>query len=278
MTMLDKLSYTGKRVVVTGAASGIGRSTAETLLDLGAEVYALDINATDSGSHYVPLNLMDPKSIDTAIDTVGGRINALFNCAGLGGGARPIDIVVCNFVGTRHLIENAVEYMDEGAAIVTVSSTGGAHWRSHVDAVASLIATPTFADGQAWAIAHAPQLDNAYGFSKEAVTLYTVLKAPQLAPAGIRINSVSPHATITPMWQEFVDHASDEHRALATSLQGRTAGPESQAYAMAFLNSDAAYHVNGTDLLVDGGFVAGMTPDIGSASLPAQSEEPQHMS
>jgi NAD(P)-dependent dehydrogenase (short-subunit alcohol dehydrogenase family) len=78
MTMEDPLGYDGAHVVVTGAASGMGRATAQILVDLGAEVTAIDINETDVGvARSMHVDLRDPRAITAAADAVEGPLDSV---------------------------------------------------------------------------------------------------------------------------------------------------------------------------------------------------------
>ena len=117
--------YAGKRVVVSGCTSGIGRATAQMLLELGAEVHGLDIRPSDLGlASFTPLDLRDPASIASAISAIDGRIDSLFNCAGIAPGPVPLDVMKVNFAGTRHLTDLVLDRMAAGGAIVNVASNG----------------------------------------------------------------------------------------------------------------------------------------------------------
>src|SRR5579864_7870501 len=102
--MTDFLGYKNKRVVVTGCFSGMGEATARLLLTLGAEVHGLDYKdcKLDLAS-FTHVDLRDPGSIDAAVDKIGGKIDALFNCAGLPQTFPALEVMKVNFVGTRHL-------------------------------------------------------------------------------------------------------------------------------------------------------------------------------
>ena len=82
---MDVLGYEGKRVIVTGAASGMGGATARVLVDLGAEVHTIDIKKPDVAglASFSECDLRDPEQIDSAVDRIGRVVNMLFNCAGL---------------------------------------------------------------------------------------------------------------------------------------------------------------------------------------------------
>ena len=105
--MEDVLGYRDASVVVTGAASGMGAATAQILVDLGAQVTAIDIKPTEVAvSRFVEVDLRDRAAIDDAVASIGEPVNNLFSCAGLPGPPfSELDTMLVNFVGARHLAE-----------------------------------------------------------------------------------------------------------------------------------------------------------------------------
>jgi NAD(P)-dependent dehydrogenase (short-subunit alcohol dehydrogenase family) len=83
--------FTGKRYVVTGAASGIGHAVAEQLLAAGAAVISLDRNTpTAAVPRHIEVDLANPRSIDAALEQLDGRFDGLINVAGIPGQRQPI--------------------------------------------------------------------------------------------------------------------------------------------------------------------------------------------
>ena len=122
---MDLLGYKNKRVVVSGCFSGMGEATARQLVEVGAEVHGFDFKESkvDMAS-FTLVDLRDPASIDAAVAGLGGRVDALFNCAGLPQTAPPMDVMKVNYIGTRYLTDQLLPLMPEGAAIASISSTG----------------------------------------------------------------------------------------------------------------------------------------------------------
>jgi NAD(P)-dependent dehydrogenase (short-subunit alcohol dehydrogenase family) len=252
--------YRGKRVVVTGSSSGIGAATASALVGLGAEVHgaARDTSVPGLASH-TDFDLSDPASVEAAVGSIGGPVDALFNCAGAVPMLDPLTIVKVNFLGTRLLTELVVELMGPGGAVVNVSSDAGHGWRRKHDLIAEFLREPTFDAGLAWFEANQEKAGQAYGFGKEALTVWTMQRSAVLIGRGIRINAVSPGAVQTPMLEAIEDAYSAAAIEPVAQPIGRRSSAEEQVGALLFLNSAAASYVNGVDLPVDGGFWAAQT-------------------
>src|SRR6478609_1647610 len=120
--MDDVLGYEGAAVVVTGAASGMGAAAAQILVDLGAEVTALDIRPTTVPvANFLEVDLRDREAIEATAAAIGGPIDALFSCAGLPGPPfSELDTMRVNFVGARHLAQQLVPKMHAGSSITAI--------------------------------------------------------------------------------------------------------------------------------------------------------------
>jgi len=260
--MADILGYEGKRVVVSGCFSGMGEATAKLLLELGAEVHGFDYK--DSAlplASFTNVDLRDPGSIEAAVGKLGGKVDALFNCAGLpgGGGFAPIDTMKVNFIGTRHLTDCIVPLMGDGGAIVSIASTGGLGWSRRIPVHMELLQTRGFQAALDWAEAHMDQVSEGYAFSKEAVIVWTQYMGAQLIKKGIRINCSLPSPTQTPMMATFHATSGKDVVDAAAEPLGRYTTAAEQAGPIVLLCSDAMAVVNGIVLPVDGGFMGGLT-------------------
>jgi NAD(P)-dependent dehydrogenase (short-subunit alcohol dehydrogenase family) len=253
--------YDGKRAVVTGCASGIGAALARQLTALGAGVIGLDLRPPADGpgpaGTFHAVDLADQASVDYAASAIGGRVDALFNVAGVSAGiGDPRRVVAVNFLGARQLIHGIAPKMPAGSAIVNVASVAASGYRKDAPVVAGLLATTSFAQGLAWCDKHADILKKGcYSLSKAAVVLGTMSGAPGIAARGLRVNCLCPGVTDTPILddtrkaygQAFLD-------AIAKPL-GRVADPAEQASILVFLGSRAASYLNGEVLWSDGGTV-----------------------
>lgn len=245
--------FAGRRYVVTGAASGIGDAVARKLLDAGAEVHSLDRNdPTAAVTRHVPVDLADVASIDKALAELDGEYDALLNVAGVPGTA-PADVVMkVNTFAVRHLTESFLGQLKEGGNIVIVSSTAGFQWEKRLETILELLATDSYEEAVSWWEAN-PQDGNAYNFSKEVTTVYTMTMGLAVAELGLRINAVLPGPVETPILADFEESMGKDTLDGLKELLGRHATPDDIADAILFLASDEARWINGHPLIVDGG-------------------------
>lgn len=257
--MSDRWRYDGRRVVVTGCASGIGAQLSAQLAELGAHVTGLDLRRPDRvPAEFVAVDFADEASIDAAIAAIEGPVDALFNVAGVSSGiGNPLLVVTINFLGLRHFTEALVSRMPAGAAIANVSSLAAANYRENATETAGLLATTSMAGGIDWCREHPDALaDGGYRLSKEAIILYGMTKALPLGERGIRINCTGPGVTETPILDQLRSAYGQDYLDAFPTLLGHVCGPDEQASVLAFLNSPAASYISGQVIWVDGGSVA----------------------
>ena len=251
--------YRNKRVVVSGCFSGMGEATARLLLDLGAEVHGLDYKDSQLKlASFRRVDLRDPASIDAAAQSLGGKVDALFNCAGLPQTAGPLDVMKVNYAGTRRLTERVLPLMSAGGAVAIVSSVAGLGWSRRVPVLMQLLKIDTYEGAVQWCEANLETVREGYSFSKEALVLWTMMMSTPLIKRGIRINCTMPGPTQTPMMKQFEAATAAAVLEAAAQPINRRATPEEQAAALVFLNSDVASYINGVALPVDGGFLGGV--------------------
>lgn len=279
--MRDLFDYQGKRVVITGASSGMGQAVAWLLVELGAEVYALGRNRVVAPvKQHIETDLMQKESIDVAVEQIPDEIYALFNCAGV----RPSDfsnleVSLINFVGHRHLTERLLPKINDGGAIAFVSSIGGINWRKNLDMIKPLLATSGFDEARAWLEANEDK-NNGYVFSKQCICAYVKTLAGELAKRNIRINCTLPGSTDTPFMGRFRedgivdegDHTSLSEKeekmmraqlAMIRPLCGRHATADEQAEPLVFLNSNMARFISGVNIYID--FAYGASVEVGQS-------------
>jgi meso-butanediol dehydrogenase/(S,S)-butanediol dehydrogenase/diacetyl reductase len=228
--------FEGRVAIVTGAASGIGRATADRLIDEGATVVGVDV--TKDGPADTVGDVSDPSFVESLItDTVErhGRLDVLANVAGILRTANTHEhsldvwdqVLAVNLTGTFLCCRAAIPaLLESGGNIVNVSST------------AALAGHP-------WAAA--------YAASKGGVLALTRTIAVEYAKRGLRCNAVCPGSIKTPITNDFAfPEGADMELVRRIMSLGKPRGPETVAAAIAFLASDDALHINGEDLRVDG--------------------------
>ena len=269
--MNDRFDYSGRRVVITGAASGMGEATTRLLGELGAEVWALDMNdVTATAKAFVRIDLRDPATIVAAAGEIKGSVHAIFHCAGLPGAPfTDLDTMLVNFIGARLLTESLLPQMPSGSAIASVASVAGMGYLMNMANVKQLLETEDFDSARAWCEAN-PEIANGYPFSKECIIVHSLMQAKRLAASRIRINTISPGITETPMLPAFYDQVGkdwmDEN---FRGFLGRYAKAEEQAWPLAFLNSEAASFISGVNLFVDAGYTGALfTGEIAPPPAP----------
>jgi NAD(P)-dependent dehydrogenase (short-subunit alcohol dehydrogenase family) len=256
----DLLDYSGRRVVVTGCASGIGAALVGQLVELGADVVGLDLRPPPFAlNEFHPVDLADPTSIDTAAAAIGGPIDALFNVAGVSSGiGNPLLVVKINFLGTRHLTEALAPRMPSGGAIASVSSLAASNYEANAAEIAGLLNTRSFGEGVEWCAEHPDALaDGGYRLAKEAIVLYGMKHAAALGARGIRINCTGPGVTETPILDQLRTKYGQDYLDSFPKPLGRVSNPDEQAAVLTFLNSQAAGFITGQVIWVDGGNIAG---------------------
>jgi NAD(P)-dependent dehydrogenase (short-subunit alcohol dehydrogenase family) len=251
-------SVAGKTVLITGAASGIGRAGALRFAELGARVVAVDVDGAGlselegacSGELLsIKADVTDETSVTSAFDTAVERFGALhcvWNNAGLESlgpvvGATPDDyrrIFDVNVLGVLLGVKHAAMRIADGGSIINTAS------------VAGLSGIP---------------MQVLYASSKAAVVSITRTAALELASRQIRVNCICPAIVDTPMiGKSLGGTASPElkERMGATSPFGRLLRPEEIAEVAVFLGGDAAAMISGQALAVDGAMTAGPRFDI----------------
>lgn len=256
---MDLLGYKNKRVIVSGCFSGMGEATARILVELGAEVHGLDFKETalDLAS-FNQVDLRDPETVDAAVAKIGGKVDALFNCAGLPQTAPALDVMRVNYAGTRRVTEQVMPLMGEGGSIVSISSNGGLGWSRRIPVIMELISQQGYDAAIDWCESHMDEVKEGYAFSKEVIIVWTMLSAAHSIKKGIRMNCTMPGPTETPMMKHFKEASGETVIDAAMQPINRPSTPEEQAKPLIFLNSDAASYINGVALPVDGGFMGGI--------------------
>jgi len=244
------MRFTDKTVLITGGNSGIGYATARLMIEQGARVAItgrdrakLDQAAAELGGQVLALqaDLDDPAALDVVMQSVSekfGHLDILFANAGISG-PTPLGsttreafeaILRTNITGVFFTVQAALPLMKEGASIVLNGS------------VMRQLGSPG---------------SSAYSASKAAVTGMAKVLAAELAPRGIRVNTVIPGAARTPIWTRGARQGavlSEVEKGFAPAIpMGRFAEVDEVARAVLFLASDDASGMTAAEIVVDGG-------------------------
>lgn len=241
---MKELDFTGKVFVVTGAASGIGRSCAEQLLGSGAMVIGIDLEkgdlAYDNYNHYMA-SITDEEAIRKITDDViynYGKIDGLVNAAGIWGNSKPFfdtetseweRIISVNLTGTyivSKVVANAM-IPNKSGKIVNISCLRSIIFRNNM---------------------------TDYAASKGAVVALTSAMALDLAPYNIRVNAVAPGFIYTGMTKGSFDNEEIRKQSETLIPEGRLGQPEDISKVVLFLLSDLSDYINGTNVFADGGY------------------------
>ena len=242
----------GNNAIVTGAASGIGRATAERLAADGANILCVDRD--EAGLAEVVGRLGEPHAAFTADLSLASSCQAVVKAA-LERWDNRIDILVnaAAILIREPILEHSRETWD-----ITFDINLKAPFRLARDVVASMIA-----GGVQGAIVNVGSIEAvlplsghaAYTASKGAITMLTRSAAFETAPHGIRVNAVAPGVTATAMNADLREGDPEGWAAMLTDTpMGRHAQPEEMAAVIAFLASDDASFVTGAIVTADGGW------------------------
>lgn len=258
------MRFDGQRVLITGAASGLGAEIARRFASEGARILMADVNADrlhdvrmqiGGAAHASVRNVTSEADWATLIAEASQRmagLEVLVNCAGAEAGAQPQDPERLHIEDWRKIHAVNVEGTALGCkyAIGAMRQTGGGAI-VNIASVAGCVATPSLA---------------AYGASKAAVIQFTRSVAAHCGRHGYRIrcNCVLPGIVETPMVERFWQRLEREHGLTAAEARARfqTRMPLGSfqtandiADAVLFLASDQARQITGVALPVDGGFL-----------------------
>ena len=245
--MNNPFSLEGKKILVTGAASGIGRCVSVEASRMGATVILVDLNEermketlemmSGSNHHIIAADLTEPEKIDSIASQVDG-LDGLVNCAGVGltlpfkfcGEEELKRVMGINFYAPVLLTQTVVKKkkINRYASIVYMASIDG---------------TVTGHIG-----------NSIYSATKGAILGSARSQALELAPRGIRVNCVSPARVNTPLLKR--DNISEEQVKANMQLypMKRYAEPIEIAGYIIYLLSDVSTYTTGSNLVIDGGF------------------------
>lgn len=241
---MEDFNFKEKIYIVTGSASGIGRSCAETLLESGAAVIGIDKQpATIDNSMYehFQAKITDENAIEQIVNTATekyDKIDGLVNAAGRWGNSKPFyevetsdweSVISVNLTGMYIVSKYVSRVMipKKQGRIVNISCIRSSVFRNNM---------------------------TDYAASKGGVVALTSAMALDLAPYNIHVNAVAPGFTYTGMTKTSFDNEEVRLQSEALIPEGRLGMPEDISKVVKFLLSDMADYINGTNIYADGGY------------------------
>ncbi|KGM33301.1 coniferyl-alcohol dehydrogenase [Inquilinus limosus] len=246
---------TGKTIIVTGAASGIGAATARLVTAWGGRVIAVDRHApADPMDAFFRADLSDRASIDALVAALPEGTHGLANIAGVPPTRPAAEVLRVNLVGLKHLTVGLAPKLADGAAIVNLASLAGLDWAESLPAIRAS-EDLGFEEVEAFCDRHGIAGARSYLFAKEALVAWTHRNRWTWRDRGIRMNAISPGPVDTPILPDFLASLGDRARA-EMAVMDRPGRPEDIAPAVGFLLSDASSWIRGANVPVDGGMHA----------------------
>jgi L-xylulose reductase len=243
--MKARFDFKGARILVTGATSGIGHAVALTLRARGAQVYASGRDATvldalsAAGCTTIALDLADAAAIEPALAGLP-PLDGLVNCAGVTSLEKAVDLDAAHFDFVMGVNARGAALVGRSVARAMIA----AGKRGSVVNVSSQAALVGMDDHLS------------YWASKAAMDAMTRVWCVEWGRHGIRVNSVNPTVTLTPMAEFAWSEPAKRDPALAAIPLGRFAQPSEVVEPILFLLSDAASMISGVTLAIDGGYTS----------------------
>ncbi|SEQ97126.1 NAD(P)-dependent dehydrogenase, short-chain alcohol dehydrogenase family [Pseudomonas sp. NFACC02] len=240
-----RFDFSGQRVLVTGASSGIGWEVAQQLLGAGARVYAMGRDAAAleklaaQGCEVLRVDMADQVQLASMLAELP-VMHGLVNCAG-------ISILEAATQVTASAFDQVMTVNVRAAAMVAASVAKAMIGEGIKGSIVNV-------SSQASLVALDDHLS--YCASKGAMDAMTRVQCGEWGKYGIRVNSVNPTVTLTPMAQMAWSEPSKRDPALAAIPLGRFAETSEVAAPILFLLSDAASMISGVSLPIDGGYTS----------------------
>lgn len=251
----NPFSLSGKVIVITGASSGIGRQCAVTCNSFGASVilFGRNIDRLNETRNLLPakkksmtisIDLTEFDKIDNIIGGVikeKGKIDGLINCAGIS------TTIPFNMV-KKEKLEEFLKVNVEAPANLTRIVVKNNHFSENGGSVIFISSV----------MSEAGEIGKSlYSMTKGALVALARSLSLELAPRKIRVNCISPGVVETPMSKNAIYSRNEESLNRIKALHPLGLGnPSDVAYACVYLLSDASRWVTGTNMIVDGGYLA----------------------
>lgn len=246
MMIEQALNFTGRRVLVTGAANGFGQAIARSFRARGAQLVLADIEAEalatladELGAQACVFDQTDPRSIER-LSQQAGVVDVLINNAGV--------LVAKSLLDTSEADIRLMIDTDLIGALLLMQHFGRKMVAQRHGVIVSIGSQTAFCAGENRAV---------YAAAKAAVSQLTKAAAVEWGPHGVRVVCLAPGRSLTRMTQQTAAPGYQGDRGLARVPLGRWGSAQEVANMTVFLASEAASYVTGETLIADGGYVLG---------------------
>ncbi len=240
------LDFTGQRVLVTGAASGIGLAIAKLFSAHGGELILADLNInllkqqewkTDSKISLHQYDQSDSSSIEK-LASMSGSVDIFCNNAGM--------------IHTGPLIEQSTKIIQE---IITIDLIGPILLARHIGESMVIRGRGVIINTASQLAFHGSATRAAYAAAKAGMVQFTRSAAAEWAPHGVRVVALAPGRTLTPMTAASLSNQEQRLEGLKHIPKGRYGSPEEMAKLTLFLASGLASYIVGETVVADGGYI-----------------------
>ncbi len=273
MDLKKLFGYEGKNVVITGAASGMSMAATKLLLELGANVYAIDINKIELPvTKSYQADLSKKEEIDKVVEELPEKIDALFLCHGIAYfPGREMLVQKVNFYGQKYMVEQLLERISDHGSVTFISSVGGFGWQQVYEKAVELINLPTWEDAMQWYEEHPDLIQSAYVFAKQCLESYVTYKcmSKEFIDRRIRLNAINPGDTITGLTEDFNKATSPKgdvkegeemiSNIFLKSWNGYAAKPEEMGHPLVVIGSNICSYMSGQLIYIDFGLTSTWT-------------------
>ena len=270
MDLKKLFGFEGKNVVITGSASGMAKSATELLLNLGANVYAIDINPIDLPvKKAYQADLSKKEEIDGVIQDLPDQIDALFLCHGIAAfPGNELLVQKVNFYSQKYITEQLLSRIREHGSVTYISSVGGFGWQQIYKTAVELIDLPSWEEAMQWYEKHPDLIQSAYVFAKQCLLSYVTYKcmSKEFVDKKKRINAINPGDTTTGLTDDFNKSTSPTgnmeegakmiENIFLKSWNGYPAEPKDMGYPMVVVGSDICSYMSGQLIYIDYGLTS----------------------
>lgn len=270
MDLKKMFGYENKNVVITGAASGMSKSACELLLELGANVYAIDINPISLPvKKAIVADLGKKEEIERVVLELPEKIDAIFLCHAIAGyKGKELEVQLVNFFGQKYMAQLLLPKISDRGSVSFISSVGGMGFEQCYKTCLEVIDINDWDEAVKWYQAHPDIIANSYVFAKQCMNSYVTSKcmSKEFIDRKIRVNCICPGYTLTGLSDDFNKSSSPTGDALEgkemienmfiKGWNGFAAQPKDMGYPLVVMGSDICSYMSGQVIYIDYGLTS----------------------